>query len=145
MADNLPPRSADDAPLFGHYIYRGPSPLLAIIVLVGALVLIGLTVAELRHPSGGQATLSVAGTDSATQPGVPVIRIGGAGEEWQVNGQPIADTDRLFRLSSLAVESGAVVIEYPGAMPAADLANAVQFINGTGFTQIGLKALVAGE
>lgn len=83
-------------------------------------------------------TVALGSPTDTLQQQVPVLQSGPAG--WQLNGQPIADTDIAFRLSAMAAGQPGIIVKYTPADTSDQLAQALNLVNQAGFSQVSLQS-----
>lgn len=123
----------------GHYLHATPSPVPAIAGLLVALALLAFGIAETRTGVSKHSSLQVAAPGSAVTEGAAVVGV--AAEQWFLNGQPVEETDLLFRLSGAAGRSPVVIIEHTAGLSATRLTRALEMVNKAGFSQVGVRAM----
>lgn len=126
-----------DSPLPGHYLQRAPSGAIGIVAVCVALLMLGFAISELRRIGHAQPGLAFDSTAGSVSENAYILQV--SETEWRLNGQPIEENDRIFRLSGAAARSPAIVVEYPPTLPANLLESALELISRSGFTQVGMR------
>lgn len=120
------------------YADRSPSPVPAIVAIIVALVLLVAGMFQLSHARQAGLSVGLGKAGAPTPEGVPVFESTRQG--WTINGQPVAGSDIVFRLSALSSRQNGIVIKYSNADPGDKLIQALNIVNQSGFSQVSLQS-----
>lgn len=128
-----------DAPLPGHYLHRAPSGIVGVVAVLIALLMLGFAISEVRRIGHAQPGLAFNNTAGSVSENTYILQV--SESEWRLNGQPVEENDRVFRLAGAAARSPAIVVEYPPTLPASTLESALELVSRSGFTQVGMRTM----